>query len=293
MESENDILRSAETPHVQPQIELLTKKSSFPTLLDIVMLLIILVASQAALVWATGYADVIVEQTNSQTLFDVEQHVNEQTMQGKLRALIYPIYALITLCLSILYMYLRGFRGKPLRYSAKGFNPNIILIGLLWLVAMQVVVEPVSLLLPEAEQSVDRGFWSIIVSVVFVPVFEELFFRGVILESLLKRHRRLFSVIVSSLIFAFMHGQPAIMLTAFVSGLVFGTIYLHTNSVFSTIILHSINNAIAYALMTLNLDGFSYYDILGGGTLYFVVYGVSLVLAGIFTYETWRKRNLS
>lgn len=293
MESENDILRSTETPHVQPQIELLTKKSSFPTLLDIVMLLIILVASQAVLVWALDYADAIIDNAGRQMHFDVEHYINEQTYHGAVRAMLYPIYIVMALSLSMLYMYLRGFRGKPLRYSAKGFNPNIILIGLLWLVAMQVVVEPVSLLLPEAEQSVDRGFWSIIVSVVFVPVFEELFFRGVILESLLKRHRRLFSVIVSSLIFAFMHGQPAIMLTAFVSGLVFGTIYLHTNSVFSTIILHSINNAIAYALMTLNLDGFSYYDILGGGTLYFVVYGVSLVLAGLFTYETWRKRNLS
>ncbi len=289
MEQEKDIMQSAETESVEPKEIAQQPKSSFPTPLDLIVMLLILAISQS-IVNAVLASNSAAEVYNS---VDVEQFVDFQTFKGKIFALAYPIGSFITFICALLYIRFRGCKGRLVRVSARGFNPNIILIGFTWLIAVQVVVEPVTLLFPEAEQSVNRGFWAIITSVLFVPIFEELFFRGLILESLLKRHRRLFSVIVSSVIFAIVHVNPAVMITAFVSGLVLGTIYLHTNSVFSTIILHSINNAIAYALITLDLDGFSYHDILGGGTLYYSIYGVCLILAGLFTYETWRKRNLS
>lgn len=282
-------MQSAETESVEPKEIAQQSKSSFPTPLDLIVMLLILAISQS-IVNAVLASNSAAEVYNS---VDVEQFVDFQTFKGKIFALAYPIGSFITFVCALLYIRFRGCKGRLVRVSARGFNPNIILIGFTWLIAMQVVVEPVTLLFPEAEQSVNRGFWAIITSVLFVPIFEELFFRCLILESLLKRHRRLFSVIVSSVIFAIVHVNPAVMITAFVSGLVLGTIYLHTNSVFSTIILHSINNAIAYALITLDLDGFSYHDILGGGTLYYSIYGVCLILAGLFTYETWRKRNLS
>lgn len=282
-------MQSAETESVEPKEIAQQPKSSFPTPLDLIVMLLILAISQS-IVNAVLASNSAAEVYNS---VDVEQFVDFQTFKGKIFALAYPIGSFITFICALLYIRFRGCKGRLVRVSARGFNPNIILIGFTWLIAVQVVVEPVTLLFPEAEQSVNRGFWAIITSVLFVPIFEELFFRGLILESLLKRHRRLFSVIVSSVIFAIVHVNPAVMITAFVSGLVLGTIYLHTNSVFSTIILHSINNAIAYALITLDLDGFSYHDILGGGTLYYSIYGVCLILAGLFTYETWRKRNLS
>lgn len=282
-------MHSAETESVEPKEIAQQPKSSFPTPLDLIVMLLILAISQS-IVNAVLASNSAAEVYNS---VDVEQFVDFQTFKGKIFALAYPIGSFITFICALLYIRFRGCKGRLVRVSARGFNPNIILIGFTWLIAMQVVVEPVTLLFPEAEQSVNRGFWAIITSVLFVPIFEELFFRGLILESLLKRHRRLFSVVVSSVIFAIVHVNPAVMITAFVSGLVLGTIYLHTNSVFSTMILHSINNAIAYALITLDLDGFSYHDILGGGTLYYSIYGVCLILAGLFTYETWRKRNLS
>ena len=98
-------------------------------------------------------------------------------------------------------------------------------------------------------------------------------------------------MIVSSVIFAIVHFDPSVLFSAFVSGLVFGTIYLHTNSIFSTIILHSINNAIAYSLITLDLENLSYYHILGGGSLYYSVYGVCFVICVVATVETWRRRK--
>lgn len=287
MEQEKDIIQSQESESVKPQNIADQAKSKFPTPLDLIVLLLILVFSQAVVNSVLASSSVS-EEYNS---VDVEQFVDFQTFKGKMYALAYPIGSFITFVCALLYIRFRGCEGRLVRVSARGFNPNIILIGFTWLIAMQVVVEPVTLLFPTAEQQVNRGLWAIITSVLFVPIFEELFFRGLILESLLKRHRRLFSVIVSSVIFAVVHVNPAVMITAFVSGLVLGTIYLHTNSVFSTIILHSINNAIAYALITLDLDGFSYHAILGGGTLYYSIYGVCLILAGLFTYETWRRRS--
>jgi membrane protease YdiL (CAAX protease family) len=157
---------------------------------------------------------------------------------------------------------------------------------------MQVVVEPLSLMLPQVEQSSGQGFWAIVTAILFAPVFEELIFRGVILEAMLRRHRRSFSVVVTSALFAIVHFEPSVMFSAFVSGLVLGTIYLHTNSIFSTIILHSINNAIAYSLITLNIENYSYYQVLGGsGTTYYVVYAICFVISVFATVQTWRRRK--
>lgn len=98
-------------------------------------------------------------------------------------------------------------------------------------------------------------------------------------------------MVVSSMLFAIVHFQPSVMFSAFVSGLVLGTMYLHTNSIFSTIILHSINNAIAFSLITLNVEDYSYRQVLGGGELYYIVYALCFAISVAATVETWRRRK--
>ena len=266
-------------------------KGDFPTVFDLLAMVVIIVISQLVVSVVGVTFGLPMPDMLSGDIIDIEQFIGVQIVRGQSFAVIYPLSMIMACALLYCYIRFRDGEGRVARVSTRGFNPNVIFGGLIWLIAVQVVVEPLSLLLPRAEQGTGQGFWAIITAVIFAPVFEELLFRGLVLESLLRRHRRLLSVVVSSVIFAIVHFEPSVMFSAFVSGLVLGTIYLHTNSIFSTIILHSINNAIAYSLITLNLEHLSYYQILGGGPFYYSVYGACFVICVIATVETWRRRR--
>lgn len=84
-----------------------------------------------------------------------------------------------------------------------------------------------------------------------VPGFiEELLFRGVILRNMLPFGRTT-AVIASAFLFGVMHQNPAQLLYTTVAGLVLGFIYVHTRSLWCTILIHMCNNflAIVYTVL--------------------------------------------
>jgi membrane protease YdiL (CAAX protease family) len=267
------------------------QRGEFPKFFDFIAMLIIIVVSQIVVSMVGVALGLQMPNVLGGEVVDIENFIGTQVVRGESFAVIYPLSMIVAFLLLYGYVYLRDGRGRVARVSTSGFNPNVILGGLIWLISVQVVVEPISLYLPVAESAAGQGFWAIVTAVIFAPVLEEFIFRGLVLESLLRRHRRLFSVIVSAALFAIVHFQPSVMFSAFVSGLVLGTIYLHTNSIFSTIILHSINNAIAFSLITLNIEDYSYRQVLGGGRLYYIVYAICFVISVVATIETWRRRK--
>ena len=85
----------------------------------------------------------------------------------------------------------------------------------------------------------------------FIPIAEELIFRGVILGEFLGSMKPGLAVCLSALIFACMHVQPLQIVYAFLCGLVLGFAYLYTNSIFISIAIHVIFNILGGALPTL------------------------------------------
>ena len=275
----------------EPRLKRALRKGDFPSFFDLVVMLFIVVFSQLVVGAAAVALGLNMPEVTSGEVADIERFISALVVRGESFAIIYPTSMLVAFGLLLLYIRFRDGSGRVARVSTRGFDPTVILGGLFWMISMQVVVEPLSLLLPTVHQQSGQGFWAIITAVVFAPVFEEFIFRGVILESMLRRHRRSFSVVVTSLLFAIVHFEPSVMFTAFVSGLVLGTVYLHTSSIFSTIILHSINNAIAYSLITLNVDNYSYREVLGAGQTYYIVYAICLVFSTFAVIRTWRRRR--
>ena len=267
------------------------RRGDFPTVFDLLAMLLIIVVSQIAVSMAGVALGLPMPNVLGGEIGDIENFIGTQVMRGESFAIIYPVSMIVAFLLLYSYIRFRDGKGRVARVSTSGFNPNVILGGLIWLISVQVVVEPISLYLPVAESAAGQGFWAIVTAVLFAPVLEEFIFRGLVMESLLRRHRRSLSVVVSAMFFAIVHFQPSVMFSAFVSGLVLGTIYLHTNSIFSTIILHSINNAIAFSLITLNVEDYSYRQVLGGGELYYIVYALCFVISVVATVETWRRRK--
>lgn len=95
------------------------------------------------------------------------------------------------------------------------------------------------------------GLVLMVFTTAIVPGFvEELLFRGVILKNMLPFGRTT-AVIGSALLFGLMHQNPGQFFYTTVAGLVLGYIYVHTRSLWCTVIIHMCNNflAIVYTIL--------------------------------------------
>ena len=92
----------------------------------------------------------------------------------------------------------------------------------------------------------------IISIVILAPVIEEMFFREGIQGHLQRTWKPVWAIIVSSLIFGLVHGNPVQIPFAFVTGLALGWVYYCTGSLWPSILMHFINNASSVLLYHLS-----------------------------------------
>jgi membrane protease YdiL (CAAX protease family) len=122
---------------------------------------------------------------------------------------------------------------------------------------------------------------SLIMLVVFAPVLEEIFCRGIILRGLLNHYSPMKAIIWSAAFFGIIHMNPWQAIPAFLIGVLMGWIYWRTRSLWTTIFIHFINNGVAYIITVFfpNLtDDATYYDIIPGAYYY-----IALMAALIYT----------
>ncbi len=81
--------------------------------------------------------------------------------------------------------------------------------------------------------------------VVVTPIAEEVFFRGFLLRGLANRWGTVPGIIVSAAIFAGLHFQPGVLLPVFFTGLLLGTLYWQSKSLWPGIMAHAGQNLIA------------------------------------------------
>lgn len=87
------------------------------------------------------------------------------------------------------------------------------------------------------------------------PFVEELVFRGAILRSLLQwAKNRWVAIVVSALLFALIHANPAQMPHAFIIGILLGWMYYRTGSIIPGVIYHWVNNSIAFIMYNMMPD---------------------------------------
>lgn len=172
----------------------------------------------------------------------------------------------------------------------------MILWGVVVLLASGVVIEPLLELFPSApyeavQQTIGLGGWAIMSTVVAAPILEEVLFRGVIFESCRERLGKGGAVLLSALLFGLIHGIPVQIVNAFVVGLILGYIYLRTRSLISVIVLHAINNGLAYISMAFFDDGgnVTLGELISARWLYWVVYGLSAAIFLFAMVRLWRQ----
>lgn len=87
-------------------------------------------------------------------------------------------------------------------------------------------------------------FLQIIAYAVVPPLVEELAMRGIVMQPLRKYGDR-FAIVVSSVLFAALHGNMVQIPFAFISGLALGYFAIVTNSIWTSVAIHFLNNFLA------------------------------------------------
>jgi membrane protease YdiL (CAAX protease family) len=160
-------------------------------------------------------------------------------------------------------------RRRGARWSSLGlrrFNPFkaigivvLLLIGFIFLVYVAFMV--VTYLVPgfnanEAQTndftnptSADQRWIAFFALVILPPILEETIFRGLAFAALAKRWGYVWGAVLSSALFAVLHGQANLGVYTFILGLILCTMYVRFKSIGPGMLLHMVNNYLAFWAM--------------------------------------------
>ncbi len=182
-------------------------------------------------------------------------------------------------------------------YLIHSSTPKIIILVSIGALGLQLgVLSPLTSLIPMPdvfkqmilELGKMNGIFGFLTLVIAAPILEELIFRGVILDGLLKRYTPVKSIFISSLLFGIVHFNPWQFITAMGIGTFMGWVYYKTQNLSLCILIHFINNLFAFITMQFgNMEEElekSFVESSGGMTN-----AVLIVTGGIlvFTFCTW------
>ncbi|MFQ6114609.1 MAG: lysostaphin resistance A-like protein [bacterium] len=144
---------------------------------------------------------------------------------------------------------------------------NVVVVSAILAISLTILSDEIDRIIstfvklsPEFEELISRMLkadtfteWVVLFAsaVILAGVIEEMLFRGLLLKALEKRVEVTSAIFFSALIFAFAHPVPW-FIQVLILGFILGYMTWRSNSIFPSIILHSVNNA--FALIFNNVD---------------------------------------
>ena len=107
----------------------------------------------------------------------------------------------------------------------------------------------------------------------FAPIFEEILFRGLILNEIKDNYNIPLAIILQGLMFGVFHGNMLQFLYASFLGIILGVIYIWTKSIYSCILCHMIFNILGSSIVPIIINSTSKF-----AYLYLII---GLILVGI------------
>ncbi len=150
---------------------------------------------------------------------------------------------------------IRRKRSGESVYSFGGSSAKIIALISIAILGLQTgVVSPIVSFIPMPdfmkklflELSSQTGIFSFMTIVIAAPILEELIFRGIVLDGLLKKYSPLKSILISSILFGIVHLNPWQFIAALVIGIFSGWVYYKTRNLMLCILIHFVNNFVAF-----------------------------------------------
>lgn len=207
----------------------------------------------------------------------------------------YALSMILMLLGTLGYRKMRGCTGRTLFFSLRRFNPMLVLWGFILVLITGIVIEPLLALFPDwlldlVDSMGDYGGWSILTLTVLAPVLEEMIFRGAILESVRAKKGTAAAILISAAVFGVIHLIPQQVVNAFFIGLILGYIYIKTGSLVPVIIIHALNNGLAFIMMQWSdTADTSLRAMIENDKIYGAVYAVALIAFAASAYMVWRS----
>lgn len=134
----------------------------------------------------------------------------------------------------------------------------VALFALGAMIPLEFVYEQIGLEMDETTGRIFEGLlkepWGYVAVGILAPLTEEVVFRGAILRTLLgmmSKRNHWVAIMISAAIFGAVHGNAAQFVNALLMGLLLGWMYYRTRSLVPGILLHWVNNTMAYILTNL------------------------------------------
>ncbi|MFP3861001.1 MAG: CPBP family intramembrane glutamic endopeptidase [Bacteroidales bacterium] len=207
-----------------------------------------------------------------------------------------------TLLITLQFKKAQNPEEKTFQVNPYSYRTGIIVILLSFLVIM--AIDPINDLIPVSDyfrEVINKMFSptipALLTAVVAAPVLEELIFRGIMLEGLLKNYNPIKAIIITNLLFGIAHLNPWQFAGAFLTGLFISWVYWRTRSIKLAIIIHFINNAISYTAILITSKSpadISIKTFINNDLIYYSAVFISLIIiVTIVFYENklkiWKK----
>ena len=143
-------------PNVSPSAEK-PRRKAFPAVGDIIVIMVLFFVTQTLTAVLLSLCGLHLPDISDLQVEDIESYMRAQILRGEGMAVLYPVSMTVSLLAIYLYIRFRGGRRSFAGFSAAGFNPNIILSGTVWVIAAQIVLEPLMAMLPSIENASDAA----------------------------------------------------------------------------------------------------------------------------------------
>ena len=146
-----------------------------------------------------------------------------------------------------------GRIGKRLVWPAVGMSVLMATAYVLVLVSVFTLID-IEHLFPQQTEHLDKsvqrlfpGIAGLLFGCIFCPILEEIGLRGILLGGLLKTQcRPWLGILITSLVFALLHGMGVHFVSSFIFALIVGWLYWRTDSIIPCMIVHIVNNSLSF-----------------------------------------------
>ena len=139
----------------------------------------------------------------------------------------------------------------PVTASATGICLGVSVLGVLCAMILNAFLMTIGLYPPDLYTPLPQNPVALLLNMISLTVLpallEEFVSRGIVLGSL-RRYGDRFAIVVSAFMFALLHRNTVQLPNAFLLGLALGYFFIKTNSIWTCVIIHFVNNLLAFLL---------------------------------------------
>ncbi|MFW6287619.1 MAG: CPBP family intramembrane glutamic endopeptidase [bacterium] len=183
-------------------------------------------------------------------------------------------------------------KGKNVKSISFYYKVTILMVGLSIVISdLDNLIQqfiPMSEMFSDAFQNLlNQNILMVFFALCIVaPLFEETFFRGLVLRGLLKNLEHWTAIFFSAFLFGIIHMNIWQGIGTFFIGIAIGWVFYKTRSLYAVIFAHFINNfLVLIAVKSVKIPGFSAPSETGFQPVWFTIMGVLLLIIGILLIE--------